>query len=263
MPSTDIDGRILKALEGHRYLSHRNDERDYSYRCNGSVCIEALDASGESGLIIDRDSEYTLSFGYHHEHYSMEDEADICELAETVSGILHNRICAVSIVHRTKGNRFVLKGSCFVASDQAETKDVEALCQEAGLCFGIRRSNEMMLEYWDSSKNKSIQIHRNKNRSGRQHSSFGLIIFLALFHWYFCHFIFFALVFLIARSKRQLVLLLGLHCLLFAIYSYIGYVFRWKHIYCSYQNANHVRMTPSNRIASRSRSSLQSLASLL
>ena len=40
---------------------------------------------------------------------------------------------------------------------------------------------------------------------------------------------------------------LGIGSLLFAAYTLIGYLCRWKHIYCSYQNASHQKMTP-NRI---------------
>lgn len=246
MVPADIDERILKAIEGQRYLIHRNDEPEYSYLRKGSVCIEVLDASGESGLIIDRDHEYTLSFGYHHSHYSMEDDADICELAETVDGILHNRICAVSIGRRKKDNRFVLNGSRFASSDEAQSGDVEVLFPDTDFWYATKRhSSEMLFEYWDDSKNISIPIHLDEKQSDPQRASSKLVIFLALFHRYFCHFIFFALLFLIARSKRQLVLLMGVHCLLFGIYSFFGYVFRWKHIFCSYQNSNHTRMTPS------------------
>ena len=241
MVPADIDERILKVLEGQRYLIHRNDEPDYSHFRNGSVCIEVLDASGESKLIIDRDFEYTLSFGYHHCHYSLEDDADICELAGTVDGILHNRICAVSLGHRKKNNRFVLHVSCFAASGNAGREDIETLFQETDR----HRSTEMILQYWNSSKNKSIPIHRNENRAGRQRSSSGLVILLALFHRYFYHLISLVLLFRAAKSKHQFMLLMGVYLLLFAFYSFIGYVFRWKHIFCSYQNANHVRMTPS------------------
>ena len=37
---------------------------------------------------------------------------------------------------------------------------------------------------------------------------------------------------------------MGMGLLLFAIYSFVGYKLRWKHIFCSYQNANHQKMTP-------------------
>ena len=41
-------------------------------------------------------------------------------------------------------------------------------------------------------------------------------------------------------------LILGIGCLFFSIWSLIGYISKWKHIYCSYQDANHQRMTPNN-----------------
>ena len=48
-----------------------------------------------------------------------------------------------------------------------------------------------------------------------------------------------------SRSQRQLLLSVSTSFLLYAIYSYSGYVLRWKHSFCSYQYANHIRMTPS------------------
>lgn len=44
-------------------------------------------------------------------------------------------------------------------------------------------------------------------------------------------------------SPRR-VLAMGIGCLLLAAWSFVGYKCRWKHIFCSYQNAYHVKMTP-------------------
>ncbi len=239
MCMVDVDERILKVLEGQQYLVHHDDEPEY-------LSIEVMNASGGTSLIIDHDIEYTLLFGYHHSHYSMEDDADISELAETIDGILHNRICAVSIGRRKKDNRFELNSSRFAASDEAQSGDAEVLFPDDDFFGATRRhSSEMLLEYWDGTRNKSIPIKQENIHADPQRFSSGLVVFLALFHRYFCHFITLALLFLIASSKRQLVLLMGVHCLLFAAYSYIGYAFRWKHIFCSYQNSYHVKMTPA------------------
>ena len=35
-------------------------------------------------------------------------------------------------------------------------------------------------------------------------------------------------------------------CLIFSAWSYIGYKRKWKHIYCSFQDAYHQKMTPNN-----------------
>lgn len=37
---------------------------------------------------------------------------------------------------------------------------------------------------------------------------------------------------------------LSIGCVAFSIWTFLGYIFRWKHIYCSYQNAYHMPMTP-------------------
>lgn len=36
----------------------------------------------------------------------------------------------------------------------------------------------------------------------------------------------------------------GAFLLIYSIWSFVGYKCRWKHIYCSYQNAYHEKMTP-------------------
>lgn len=37
---------------------------------------------------------------------------------------------------------------------------------------------------------------------------------------------------------------LGVFCFLYSLWSFFGYIFRWKHIYCSYQELCHCKMTP-------------------
>ncbi len=36
----------------------------------------------------------------------------------------------------------------------------------------------------------------------------------------------------------------GAGCVAFSIWSFVGYKCKWKHIYCSFQNAYHQKMTP-------------------
>ena len=38
----------------------------------------------------------------------------------------------------------------------------------------------------------------------------------------------------------------GVGFIVSAIWSFVGYKLRWKHIFCSYQNAHHLPMTPNN-----------------
>ena len=42
---------------------------------------------------------------------------------------------------------------------------------------------------------------------------------------------------------RYLIFAIG--CILYAIWSFVGYKCRWKHIFCSYQNAYRKKMTPN------------------
>ncbi len=49
-------------------------------------------------------------------------------------------------------------------------------------------------------------------------------------------------------SKGEYSLWLGVGCLALAVYDLVGYKLRWRHIYCSRQDANHQRMTPNRTI---------------
>ena len=48
------------------------------------------------------------------------------------------------------------------------------------------------------------------------------------------------------RNKTWLMLSLGVCVLLFGVYQLVGYLLRWRHIFCSFQNAYHVEMTPDD-----------------
>lgn len=46
--------------------------------------------------------------------------------------------------------------------------------------------------------------------------------------------------------REYAVRIIGIFCVLFAMWSFVGYKLRWKHIYCSNQNASHQKMTPNS-----------------
>ena len=48
----------------------------------------------------------------------------------------------------------------------------------------------------------------------------------------------------IAIWIEQIFYILGAGCIVFSIWSLIGYKCKWRHIYCSYQNAYREKMTP-------------------
>ena len=50
----------------------------------------------------------------------------------------------------------------------------------------------------------------------------------------------------VAIWSEQMMYILSVGSIAFAIWSLIGYRRKWKHIYCSFQNANHQEMTPNN-----------------
>lgn len=54
--------------------------------------------------------------------------------------------------------------------------------------------------------------------------------------------LFFALMF--CKNRLSFGFVTGGVMIVHAAHTLLGYVFRWKHIYCSYQNAYHKKMTP-------------------
>ena len=69
------------------------------------------------------------------------------------------------------------------------------------------------------------------------------IIALAYFHRYGW---IAAMMACIATWPKQMYLIISIAFLLFSIWSFIGYIKKWKHIYCSFQNAYHKKMTPNS-----------------
>ena len=69
------------------------------------------------------------------------------------------------------------------------------------------------------------------------------IIALAYFHRYGW---IAAMMACIAIWPKQMLLIFSVACLSFSVWSFIGYKKKWKHIYCSFQNSYHQKMTPNS-----------------
>ena len=69
-----------------------------------------------------------------------------------------------------------------------------------------------------------------------------MIIVLALAHRYLLPVLLILLPLLL--SEENWLLYMGIGFILLAVYDFLGYKLRWKHIFCSYQNAYHRKMTP-------------------
>ena len=85
------------------------------------------------------------------------------------------------------------------------------------------------------------------NRTQRRR--FGIIL-LAYLHRYVYPLLVVVLP-LLAESKMNAVLYMGIAFILIALYDFLGFKFRWIHIFCSYQNAYHQRMTPDQILWSK------------
>ena len=82
-----------------------------------------------------------------------------------------------------------------------------------------------------------------KTAMSRMNKTTKKIIALAYFHrygWIAVMMICFAI------WSEQMMCILSVGSIAFAIWSLIGYNRKWKHIYCSFQNAYHQKMTPNN-----------------
>jgi hypothetical protein len=84
-------------------------------------------------------------------------------------------------------------------------------------------------------------MHMKKKREKKKSADHMDIIVLAYFHRYG----FFAVIlfFLFLQSRLAVI---GIALIVYATYTLFGYLFRWKHIYCSYQNMYHQKMTPNH-----------------
>lgn len=154
------DERILMLIKGQRYLIHHHDEEEYAYLGDSGMCIEILNDTGSSSLFIDRDDEYTVSFEYHHCHYSFGDGEQISRMMETIDGLLRNTICAVSIGSRGGNGQFVWSGSCFLPSETVrEANAIKDLFPQSALRqLANSRCTEILFQFWDGSLNKSTPV---------------------------------------------------------------------------------------------------------
>lgn len=78
---------------------------------------------------------------------------------------------------------------------------------------------------------------------GRRETRTNPVIALALFHRYGW---IAAMGCCVLAWREYAVQIIGIFCLLFAVWFVAGYKLQWKHIYCSYQNASHQKMTPNS-----------------
>ena len=80
------------------------------------------------------------------------------------------------------------------------------------------------------------------NRSSRDVA----VVLLAYAHRYVWPFLLIGGPLLFGNDMRTAIPAMSAGSVLYALYTFIGYKCRWKHIYCSYQNANYQEMTPNN-----------------
>ena len=69
------------------------------------------------------------------------------------------------------------------------------------------------------------------------------IIALAYFHRYGW---IASIIVCVAIWIEQMTYILSFGCIAFSVWSFVGYTNKWKHIYCSFQEAYHQKMTPGN-----------------
>ena len=70
------------------------------------------------------------------------------------------------------------------------------------------------------------------------------VIALAYFHRYGWIVPCFAAAYAVRRIHGASAIVMGLGALVFAVWTFFGYRLKWRHVYCSYQDAYHQKMTP-------------------
>ncbi len=85
----------------------------------------------------------------------------------------------------------------------------------------------------------SIQYQKQK-KSTLPDKTYAGIIALAYFHRYGWIAVMFALVLIL----RETLYVFAVSTIVYAVWTFVGYKCRWRHIFCSYQNAYHAKMTP-------------------
>lgn len=71
-----------------------------------------------------------------------------------------------------------------------------------------------------------------------------MVIVLAYLHRY--GWIAIMCVFLAVSRADTYLPYMGVFSLVYSVWSFVGYRWKWEHIYCSYQNAYHEKMTPNS-----------------
>lgn len=85
----------------------------------------------------------------------------------------------------------------------------------------------------------SIQYQKQK-KSTLPDKTYAGIIALAYFHRYGWIAAMFALVLIL----RETLFVSAVSAIAYAVWTFVGYKCRWRHIFCSHQNAYHIKMTP-------------------
>ncbi|MBQ3761377.1 MAG: hypothetical protein II875_05100 [Clostridia bacterium] len=165
MQGAGIDAEILRVIGQNPYTVHNGSEAEYSYLGSVGVCIEILNENEELNLYIDIDhDEYTVSFDVFHMHLPTGDSQAMLELLDVIDGILHNRICAVSIWCPDGKGEMVCKVSTSASADEAANSSWVELFGIFGsdkrhLPFGIAETGgEEQVRFWNASMCKNIPI---------------------------------------------------------------------------------------------------------
>ena len=171
MQSADIDGRILRLIGQTLYTVHYGSEAEYSYLGSDGVCIEVLNAQDELNLYIDIDhDEYTVTFDVYHEHLPTENNEAMKQLLDLIDGILHNRICAVSIWCPNSSGEMVCKAATSASAEQAAKSSWTELFDLSGSSkrqfpFDISATGgEEQIRFWEASMCKTIPIPKEAVR---------------------------------------------------------------------------------------------------
>ena len=175
MQNAGLDAGILRLIGQNPFTVHDYSESGYSYLGPSGLCIEILNEHDDLNLYIDIDhDEYTVSFDVFHMHLPTGNSQAYAELLDLIDGILHNRICAVSIWCPDSNGEMVCRVSTCASADQATNSSLAEL-------FGIfdpgkrhspfeiaKTGGEEQIRFWDASLSKNIPIPKTGKRGKKR-----------------------------------------------------------------------------------------------
>lgn len=156
----DMLDDIQKRLQGYTFEIHRADdeEDEYDYLEEGSVCITVLNPYQDNNLFIDLSGEFTLTFDISHCHYFAELD-DYDNMLSDVLGILKNECCSAALYY---GQTKKWLGSGFIRKEEL-SKPIKTLFSYVLRIPEFRKKlnsqgGEVQFQFWNPVDDRTVVV---------------------------------------------------------------------------------------------------------